>query len=91
MPTVWIPALLRHLTDGQESVRVPGATLGEVIDQLDAKFPSIKARLCQGEDVRPGIAVVIDAQMARAGLSESVRDKSEIHFIPAVGGGEQER
>jgi sulfur-carrier protein len=87
MPTVWIPALLRHLTHEQESVQVPGTTLREAIDALDIKFPGIKARLCQGDSVRPGMAVVIDTQMARAGLSESVSENSEVHFIPAVAGG----
>ena len=87
MPTVWIPALLRHLTDQQESVQVPGTTLREVIDALETKFPGLKARLCQGDTLRPGMAVVIDTQMARAGLSESVSANSEVHFIPAVAGG----
>jgi len=87
MPTVWVPALLRHLTNEQESVQVAGTTVREVIDALETKFPGLKARLCQGDTLRPGMAVVIDTQMARAGLSESVSENSEVHFIPAVAGG----
>jgi molybdopterin synthase sulfur carrier subunit len=87
MPTVWIPALLRTFTDQQESVDVPGATLAEVIDALDTRYPGIKARLCDGDRIRPGLAVVIDTQIARAGLSEPVPPASEVHFIPAVAGG----
>jgi molybdopterin converting factor small subunit len=33
------------------------------------------------------MAVVVDTQIARAGLSESVGANSEVHFIPAVAGG----
>lgn len=87
MPNVWIPALMRDLTAQQENVHVAGTTLREVIDALDEKFPGIKARLCQGEGLRPGLAVVIDTQVARGGLSEVVSAASEVHFIPAIGGG----
>jgi molybdopterin synthase sulfur carrier subunit len=87
MPTVWIPALMRSLTAGQESVQVEGATLGELIDALEAKHPGIKAKLCQGSGVRPGLSVVIDGQIARGGLAEAVGEKSEVHFIPAIAGG----
>jgi molybdopterin synthase sulfur carrier subunit len=87
MPTVWIPALLRHLTNDQESVQVPGTTLHEVIDALETKFPGIKSRLCKDDKVRPGLAIVIDGQVVRGGLSEAVQENSEVHFIPAVAGG----
>lgn len=87
MPNVWIPALMRDLTAQQENVHVAGTTLREVIDALDEKFPGIKARLCQGEGLRPGLAVVIDTQVARGGLAEAVGAASEVHFIPAIGGG----
>ena len=87
MPTVWIPALLRHLTNDQESVQVPGTSVREVIDVLETKFPGIKACLCQGDKVRPGLAIVIDGQVVRGGLSEAVQENSEVHFIPAVAGG----
>ena len=87
MATVWIPALLRQLTSDQQSVQVAGATLREVIDALDAKFPGIKAKLCPNDQMRPGLAVVVDGEVARGGLSEAVGENSEVHFIPAVAGG----
>ena len=61
MPTIWIPALLRPLTNGEETIQVSGQTVLEVIDRLEAKYPGIKARLCQDDQPRPGIAVVIDS------------------------------
>ena len=87
MPTVWIPALMRDVTHQQESVHVVGQTVREVIEALDAKFPGIQARLCQGDAIRAGLAVVIDGQAARGGLSEAVGAGSEVHFIPAIAGG----
>jgi sulfur-carrier protein len=87
MPTVWIPPLLRHLTHDQESLHVAGITLGELIDSLDDRFPGVKARLCRGDEIRPGLAVMIDAQVNREGISAAVGENSEVHFIPAIGGG----
>jgi molybdopterin converting factor small subunit len=87
MATVWIPALLRNLTGQRESVTASGATLGDVIESLEAQFPGIKTRLVQGDAVRPGIAVVIDTQVSREGLTATVAEDSEVHFIPSVSGG----
>jgi molybdopterin synthase sulfur carrier subunit len=87
MPVVWIPAQLRALTNQQETVRVGGSTVREVIDQLDAQFPGIKQRLVEGAGLRPGLAVVVDTQVSRAGLSEPVGPESEVHFLPAIAGG----
>ncbi|HZZ79225.1 MAG TPA: MoaD/ThiS family protein [Gemmataceae bacterium] len=87
MPTVWIPALLRHLTGERESVLATGVTLGEIIESMDSQHPGIKTRLVQGNDLRPGIAVVIDGQVSREGLGAAVPQNSEVHFIPSVSGG----
>jgi molybdopterin synthase sulfur carrier subunit len=87
MPTVWIPSLLRPLTGGHESVRVPGSTVRELIDALEERSQGIKTRLCDGSDLRAGLAVVIDGQVSRRGLSAEVNEDSEVHFIPAIGGG----
>jgi molybdopterin converting factor small subunit len=86
MPRVFVPALLRHLANDQESIEVPGATVRELINALDVRFPGIKARLGEGDNLRPGLAVVIDSQVAH-GLDAPVAETSEVHFIPAIAGG----
>jgi sulfur-carrier protein len=87
MARVWIPALMRNLTQGHESVLVPGHTLREVIDALETMHPGLRARLCLGDAIRPGLSVVINSQISRAGLAETIDDDSEVHFIPAIAGG----
>jgi molybdopterin synthase sulfur carrier subunit len=87
MPVVWIPSLLRSLTGGQETVSVAGATVGEVIANLDRQYPGVKERLCDGDRLRAGIAAAVDTQVARLGLDEPVSESSEVHFLPAIGGG----
>jgi molybdopterin synthase sulfur carrier subunit len=87
MALVWIPPLLRDLTAGVDRVTVPGATVLQVIEELDAVYPGIRARLCPSDTLRPGLAVIIDSQVARLGLLEEVQPESEVHFLPAIAGG----
>lgn len=87
MARVWVPALMRDLTGGRECVSVPGARVWEVIDALDRLYPGVKARLCDGEGLRSGIVVVVDTEAARFGLGQLVGEASEVHFLPAIGGG----
>jgi molybdopterin synthase sulfur carrier subunit len=87
MPHVWIPALLRDATGGQEKITVPGATVRQVIDELERRFPGIKARICDGDTLRSGISVAVDTEVARLGLRQPVGPESEVHFLPAIAGG----
>jgi molybdopterin converting factor small subunit len=85
--TVWIPSLARDLTHGQETVEVAGLNVRQIIDGLEQLFPGIKQRFCEGNDLRPGMAVAVDTQIARLGLVQPVGPHSEVHFLPAVAGG----
>jgi molybdopterin synthase sulfur carrier subunit len=87
MATVWIPSLLRQLTAGREAVTVAGTTVRQLIEQLDAMYPGLRARLTDGDTLRPGLAVVVDGQVATLGLAQPVAQESEVHFLPAIGGG----
>ncbi len=87
MPTVFIPSLLRKHTGGQESVIVPGRTVGEVVRNLDQKFPGFRSQVVEGDDLKSSLAVSVDGDIAVGGLLEQVRENSEIHFVPAIGGG----
>jgi sulfur-carrier protein len=87
MARVWIPPLLRDLTGGQETVTVPGARVSQIIEELDRRYPGIEARLCDGDGLRPGMVVVVDTSVAALGLLQPVGPNSEVHFLPAIGGG----
>ena len=86
MPRVFIPAQLRPLT-GAALVEVEGATVREVVNSLEARFPGIRERLCQGDQLAPSLQVSIDSVMSTQGLRAKVRPESEVHFLPAIGGG----
>ena len=87
MAEVWIPSLLRDLSGGSSQIRVAGVTVRQVIDNLDAQFPGIKSRLIENGQLMPGISVIVDNEQSQLGLSERVQDETEIHFLPAIGGG----
>jgi hypothetical protein len=47
--------------------------------------------LVEDEDLKPHIAVAVDGEVSILGLVERVGADSEVHFIPALGGGSTER
>jgi len=87
MPTVIVPALLRKLTNGQERVAVRGATVRQVVEDLERQFPGIKPHLVEDGDLKSGIAVSVDGEMGVGGLLDPVKENSEVYFLPAIGGG----
>jgi sulfur-carrier protein len=87
MPVVWIPALLQDLTGGVERVVLPGENVRQVIDQLEARYPGIKARLVEDDRLRPAIAVIVDGSASHQKLRHKLEETSEVHFLPAISGG----
>jgi sulfur-carrier protein len=87
MATVFIPPQLRELTAGQSSVTIPGETVQQVVDGLDARYPGIAARLVEDGRIRPGMSVVVDSIVSRQGLRHRLTETSEVHFLPAMSGG----
>ena len=87
MPRIFIPSLLRPLTDGRTEIDVPGTTVREAIDALETRYPGTKARLCDGESLRSGLMIAVGKSFAPRGLRESVTLDTEIHILPALGGG----
>ena len=91
MAVVFIPAPLRRITAGRDRLEVRGASLGALIDAIDASFPGFRARVVEGDDLLPSLAVAIDGDLIAGGLREPVAPDSEVHFVPALGGGGRAR
>ena len=82
-----IPALLRKLTGGRDRITVSGKNLRDVIAQLEREFPGLAEQLIEEGELKPSVAVSIDGEVKPGGLLERIGEHSEIHFIPAIGGG----
>ncbi len=87
MARVFIPAQWRDLTSGLAEVTLEADSLGRAIAALDARFPGLQSRACDGDSIAAGLAVSIDGAITSRGLLAPVRPESEIHFLPAIGGG----
>jgi molybdopterin synthase sulfur carrier subunit len=79
--------MLQTMTGGVKQVDLAAGNVRQVIDRLDQLFPGIKDRLVVEGQIRPSLAVAIDGEVARMGLLDRVGDNSEVHFVPAIGGG----
>ena len=87
MATIFIPTMLQKMTDGAQKVDMEVRNVRQVIEQLEGLYPGIKDRLLEDGDIAPNIAVAIDGDVAIMGLLQRVGENSEVHFVPAIGGG----
>ena len=87
MPLVFIPSLMRSLTENQDRVSVEGKTLRQIVDNLEAAYPGMKELIVQDGRVRPGLALAINGEIATTGLMAQVPEGAEVQILPAIGGG----
>ena len=87
MATVFIPSLMQKLSDGQTKVEVEGSNVRQIVDNLDAQYPGFKERLVEDGRLKGNISVAIDGEMTPLGILGKVGENSEVHFLPALGGG----
>ena len=59
----------------------------EVINNLEEMHPGIKERLVDKFKIKPNISVAVDGEVSTMGMLEKVGETSEVHFLPAIGGG----
>ncbi|MBI4340110.1 MAG: MoaD/ThiS family protein [Chloroflexi bacterium] len=87
MAKVWLYASLGKLVGVKGPLAVSGDTIGDLIDGLESAHPGMKDVLSYEGGIMPGLAVVVDGETGNLGLLERVREDSEVHFLPAIGGG----
>ena len=87
MATIFIPTMLQKMTNGAQKVDIEVRNVRQVIERLEEIYPGIKDRLLEDGDIAPNIAVAIDGDVAIMGLLQRVGENSEVHFVPAIGGG----
>jgi molybdopterin synthase sulfur carrier subunit len=88
--SVRIPTILRTYTGGQSEVAAEGATLGEVIDDLDQKYDGIRARVLDDQGaIRRFVNVYVGNDDVRFldALDTKTPDGVQVSIIPAVAGG----
>lgn len=90
MIKVRIPTPLRTLTRGQGEVESKGASLQELLDNLESAHPGLKGRLCddQGE-LRRFVNIYVNEEDIRflKGKDTLLKDGDEVSIVPAIAGG----
>ena len=88
--SVRIPTILRSYTGGESEVTAEGATLIEVLDNLEANHPGIRARvLDDAGEIRRFVNVYVGNDDVRFldGLKTATPEGAQLSIIPAVAGG----
>ena len=75
------------MTGDRETVVVSGSTVREVINNLEAEHPGMKDQLVDKFRLKGNITVAVDGEVSPLGILEKVGEDSEVHFLPAIGGG----
>ncbi|MET8866157.1 MoaD/ThiS family protein [Nonomuraea sp. NPDC004580] len=86
---VRIPTILRNYTDGAKAVNAEGATLEELISNLESRHPGIKDRLVDDGSLRRFVNVYLNDEDVRflGGLGTPLADGDTVTVLPAVAGG----
>lgn len=87
--TVRIPTPLRTLTGGSDEVSASGATVADVIEDLEKNYPGVRDRLLDDKGVRRFVNIFVGDEDIRFldGLSTELKSGDQISIIPAIAGG----
>jgi sulfur-carrier protein len=84
---VFLPSALTGLfADSETRVEVEAATMSEVMDALDRRWPGMRDRLCDSRPaIRRHINVFVDGE--RATLATVLKPGAEVYVLTAISGG----
>lgn len=89
MPNVHVPTVLRPRVGGASTVEVPGASLREVFDAIEARHPGFGESIVEDGELRRFVNVFVDDEDVRYldGLDTEVSAGTDVVILPAVAGG----
>jgi adenylyltransferase/sulfurtransferase len=88
--TVYIPTPFRRMTGNRASVQVEGATIAEVLDNLDHQFPGVHDLIYSRQHEIPAhINIYVNNQEISAldGDATALSEGDQVAIIPAIAGG----
>jgi molybdopterin converting factor small subunit len=84
---VIIPSPLLSYTLQQKEVDATGATVADVLDDLNRNFPGIRFRMIDEQDaIRPHMKIFVNGEQVFA-LNTALAPADEIHILQALSGG----
>lgn len=84
---VYIPSALRSYTGQRDEVEASGASLDELLRELDRRYPGFRFRIVDEQDaIRPHIKIFVNHDQAHD-LAGPVRADDEVSILLALSGG----
>jgi molybdopterin converting factor small subunit len=84
---VLLPTPLAAYTAHRREVEASGATLAELLDDLDRRYPGIRFRVIDEQDaIRPHIKIFVNRVQA-AGIERPLAPSDEVLVVAALSGG----
>jgi sulfur-carrier protein len=84
---VAIPSVLQAYTDGVSLVEANGATLGELLADLDGRYPGIRFRMVnEAGALRPHVRLFVNREPVGE-LDRSLAPDDEVVILQALSGG----
>ena len=87
---VYIPTPFRHLVGNRANVKAHGATISDVLHDLDTQFPGFRAQVVDGSGLRaPHINIYVNQVEIEnlQGEATKLNSGDEVAVIPALAGG----
>ena len=81
MATVHLQADHRRFTGGEKVLQVDGNTVGELIKELERRYPGL------GPLLTDGASVAINGELIPNGIFEKVDSSTEVYFVAPISGG----
>lgn len=84
---VIIPSPLLSYTRQNNEVEAVGATVAELLEDLNSQYPGIRFRMIDEQDaIRPHMKIFVNGEQTW-GLDVALRPSDEIHILQALSGG----
>ena len=88
MATVKLRAPLKDLAGGNREVAIEGASVGEILRELERQHPKIEGWVLDEHGrVRRHVNVFVDGERVRE--DATVASDATVHVLPSISGGER--
>lgn len=86
---VRVPSMLQKFTEGQKSVQLESANVGELLASLEDSYPGIGNQLLEQGELRRFVNIFLNDEDIRFldGLETSLSDGDVLAILPALAGG----
>jgi len=85
--SVLIPSPLRSYTGNRSQVSAAGATVSELLDDLDRRYPGIRFRMIDEQDaIRAHIKIFVNREQVKR-IDAPVAAADEVIILTAISGG----